>query len=72
MTKPPRTQSKPASAEAYLMRIADLLSDDPLLVDVLGTSFKVVADYDRKAKRVTYSFRRSDSSHPDEDDAKSV
>ena len=54
------------------MRIADLLSDDPLLVDILGPRFKVIADYDRKAKRVTYSFRRPDDTGPDEQGAKSV
>lgn len=59
-------------AQAYLMRIADLLSDDPLLLDVIGPTFKVIADYDRKAKRVTYSFRRPDDVAPDDHDATSV
>ena len=60
------------SAQPYLMRIADLLSDDPMLIDVLGPSFKVIADYDRQAGRVTYSFRRPDDTAPDELDAKRV
>ena len=60
------------SAQAYVMRIADLLSDDPLLIDVLGPSFKVIADYDRRAGRVTYSFRRPDDTALDELDAKRV
>lgn len=59
-------------AEPYLMRIADLLSDDPLLIDILGPSFKVIADYDRKAKRATYSFRRPDDTAPEDRDAKHV
>jgi hypothetical protein len=59
-------------AQAYLMRIADLLSDDPLLLDVIGPTFKVIADYDRKAKRVTYSFRLPDDLAPSDQDATSV
>jgi hypothetical protein len=31
-------------AERFLMRIADLLSDDPFLIAVLGENFKVAAD----------------------------
>ncbi len=60
------------SAQPYIMRIADLLSDDPMLIDVLGPSFKVIADYDRQARRVTYSFRTPDDAAPDELDAKRV
>ena len=52
--------------EPYLMHIADLLSDDPILIAVLGLRFKVVAYCDRKAKRVTYSFRCVDDTQPDE------
>ena len=54
--------------DIYLMRIADLLSDDPILCDVIGPSFKVVAWADREKKRVTYSFRRKDDIEPDEVD----
>ena len=60
------------SAQFFMMRIADLLSDDPMLLDVIGPSFKVVADYDRKTKRVTFSFRRPDDFVPGEQDAKHV
>ena len=49
------------------MRIADLLSDDPLLLDVLGPSFKVIADYDRKAKRVMRTSRQKVFSRLPED-----
>ena len=66
MSKKPAFQDKADHAQLYLMRIADLLSDDPLLIDVLGPSFKVIADYDRKVKRVTYSFRRPDDTGPDD------
>nr|WP_315465708.1 hypothetical protein [uncultured Rhodoferax sp.] len=58
--------------QPYVMRIADLLSDDPMLIGLLGSSFKVVAAYDRDAKRVTYSFRRLDDTEPDEWEAKRV
>ena len=37
-------------AQQFLMRIADLLSDDPLLIAVLGENFKVAADYNSKKK----------------------
>ena len=40
----------------YLMRIADLLSDDPFLLAVLGGSFKVSAEYDAKKRFVKYLF----------------
>lgn len=58
--------------QPYVMRIADLLSDDPMLIGLLGHSFKVIADYDTAAKRVTYSFRRTDDTHPGESDATPV
>ena len=66
MSKQPAIQDIADPDQPYLMRIADLLSDDPLLIDVLGPSFKVIADYDRKTKRVTYSFRRPDDTSPDD------
>lgn len=56
--------------EPHLMRIADLLSDDPMLTTVLGPRFKVVAFCNREAKRITYSFRCVDDTLPDEWDAK--
>ena len=40
----------------YLMRIADLLSDDPFLHAVLGGTFKVSAEYDAKKRFVKYLF----------------
>ena len=58
--------------QPYLMHIADLLSDDPILVQVIGTRFKVVAYADCKAKRVTYSFRCVDDTLPDEWDTQPV
>jgi hypothetical protein len=59
-------------AQPYVMGIADKLSDDPMLLQLLGRRFKVIVDYDTAAKRVTYSFRRPDDSEPDEQGAKSV
>ena len=64
--------AQPEKSQPYLMRIADLLSDDPILVHVIGPRFKVVAYADRKAKRVTYSFRGVDDTEPDEWDLKAV
>ena len=66
MSKNLALQGNGDHAQTYLMRIADLLSDDPLLIDILGPSFKVIADYDRKTKRVTYSFRMPDDTCPDD------
>ena len=40
----------------YMMRIADLLSDDPFLHAVLGGTFKVSAEYDAKKRFVKYLF----------------
>ncbi|MFI0546958.1 MAG: hypothetical protein ACH34Y_08615 [Brachymonas sp.] len=40
----------------YMMRIADLLSDDPFLLAVLGGTFKVAAEYDKKQRYVRYTF----------------
>ena len=56
--------------DRYVMRIADLLSDDPLLLDVLGPRFKLVADCDRARRRITYSFRSVDDVDADEVDAR--
>lgn len=55
------TSAKPIQQHApdpqdYLMRIADLLSDDPFLLAVLGGSFKVSAEYDAKKRFVKYLF----------------
>lgn len=70
MSKKHTITPQPESLQPYLMHIADLLSDDPILVHVIGTRFKVVAYADRKAKRVTYSFRCVDDTEPDEWDLK--
>lgn len=66
MKKKPTIVVRPQRNDIYLMRIADLLSDDPILCDVIGPRFKVVAWADRDRKRVTYSFRRMDDIGPDE------
>lgn len=50
----------PQQAQPYVMGIADQLSDDPMLVRLIGSSFKVIVDYDTAARRVTYSFRAPD------------
>lgn len=47
---------KTPDPQDYLMRIADLLSDDPFLLTVLGGSFKVSAEYDAKKRFVKYLF----------------
>lgn len=54
----------------YLMGLSDKLSDDPLLLRVFGSRFKVVVSYDLEAKRVTYSFRSPDD--PGDEDATPV
>ena len=61
--------SSPKSLDAnepYVMRVADLLSDDPMLTGLLGPSFKVIVDYDTERMRVTYAFRRSDDTGDEE------
>ena len=59
-------------AQPYVMDIADKLSDDPMLVLLIGPRFKVIVDYDIAAKRVTYSFRAPDDHDPEDSDARSV
>lgn len=59
-------------AKPYVMRIADKLSDDPILLRLLGDRFKVVVDYDTERRRVTYSFRSSEDVEPGDEDAQSV
>lgn len=56
-------------ARPFVMDIADKLSDDPMLLQLLGPRFKVIVDYDAAAKRVTYSFRAPDDVGSDEHDA---
>lgn len=52
-------------SQPFLMQIADLISDDPRIVQVIGSRFKVVAWVDEQAKRVNYSFRSVDDTAPD-------
>lgn len=59
-------------AQPYVMGIADKLSDDPMLRQLLGSRFKVIVNYDASAKRVTYSFRSPEDNEPDDADAKAV
>ncbi len=70
MPKKPIHRITPDNQQLYLMRIADLLSDDPILTLVLGSRFKVVANCDLEAKRITYSFRCVGDTLPDEWGAK--
>ena len=70
MKKKPTIVTQPDQAQPYIMRIADLLSNDPILLQVLGPRFKVVAHADHDAKRVTYSFRCVNDTEPDEWDLK--
>ncbi len=59
-------------AQSYVMRIADQLSDDPVLVRLLGNRFKVFVDYDVDRRRVTYSFRSPDDIEPGDENVKLV
>lgn len=65
MKKKSTIPQRPEQTKPYLMQIADLLSDDPRIVQVIGSRFKVVAWVDEKAKRVNYSFRGVDDTAPD-------
>lgn len=68
-------RNKPLKATAfapekpYVMRIADLLSDDPMLIGLLGPNFKLIATYDPERRRATYSFRRVDDTDSDDEGA---
>lgn len=64
MKKKPEKRMSPAAEEFYVMRIADLLSDDPILVQVIGQRFKLDAHCDRERRRVTYQFRAVDDLAP--------
>jgi len=59
-------------ARPYVMAIADQLSDDPMLLRLIGQQFKVVVDYDAAARRVTYSFRSPDDNDVGDSDAEPV
>lgn len=72
MKQKPTIPLPAARAQPYVMGIADKLSDDPMLRQLLGSRFKVIVDYDTSAKRLTYSFRSPDDNDPDDADAKAV
>lgn len=72
MRKKPTIPFPAVNAEPYVMGIADKLSDDPMLRQLLGSRFKVIVSYDTSAKRVTYSFRSPEDNEPDDADAKAV
>lgn len=59
----------PDRAQPYVMGIADKLSDDPMLLRLIGPSFKVIVSYDTDARRVTYSFRSPEDREPGDADA---
>lgn len=58
--------------EPYVMKLADDLSNDPMIAGLLGKNFKVIVDYDAHARRITYSFRTPDDIGSDEHDAKVI
>jgi hypothetical protein len=64
MKKKPEKRMSLEQEEFYVMRIADLLSDDPILVQVIGQRFKLDAHCDRERRRVTYQFRAVDDLEP--------
>lgn len=64
MKKKPEKRMTLEQEEFYVMRIADLLSDDPILVQVIGQRFKLDAHCDRERRRVTYQFRAVDDLEP--------
>ncbi|MEZ5635954.1 MAG: hypothetical protein R3E92_02350 [Burkholderiaceae bacterium] len=59
-------------ARPYVMGIADKLSDDPMLRQLIGPRFKVVVSYDADRRRVTYSFRDPGDNDPNDADAQMV
>ena len=64
MKKKPEKRMSLEQEEFYVMRIADLLSDDPILIQVIGQRFKLDAHCDRERRRVTYQFRAVDDLEP--------
>lgn len=69
MKKKASNPLSPDRAKPYVMGIADKLSDDPMLLRLIGPSFKVVVSYDTEARRVTYSFRSPEDHDPRDADA---
>ena len=72
MKKKPTIPLPPDSAQQYVMGLADKLSDDPMLLQLLGSRFKVIVDYDVQSRRITYSFRTPGDVGSDEQDAKVI
>lgn len=72
MNKKPTIPLPADHAQPYVMGIADRLSDDPMLLRLIGPRFKVIVDYDTSARRVTYSFRSPEDNDPTDADAQSV
>ena len=72
MKRKPTIPLPPEQARPYVMGIADLLSDDPLLCRLIGPRFRVIVDYDVAARRVTYSFRSPDDRDELDDGAVAV
>lgn len=58
--------------EPYVMKLADDLSNDPMIAALLGPSFKVIVDYDANAKRITYSFRTPEDITEEDSQAKKI
>ena len=50
MKHKPHTPPPVDRAQPYVMGIADKLSDDPMLLQLLGPRFKVIVDYDPSAR----------------------
>lgn len=72
MKKKPTIPLPAASAQPYVMGLADKLSDDPMLLQLLGPCFRVIVDYDLQSRRITYSFRAPGDVGSDEQDAEVV
>lgn len=68
MKKPHPLANLRNDVQPRFMRVADILSNDPDLVNFLGPRFKVVVSYDAERRRVTYSFRCIDDTGPDDTD----
>ena len=60
------------SAQQYVMGFAEKLSDDPILLQSLGSRFKGFVDYDVQSRRISYSFRTPGDVGSDEQDAKVI
>ena len=72
MKKKPSIPLPPASAQQYVMGFAEKLSDDPILLQSLGSRFKGFVDYDIQSRRISYVFRTTGNVGSDEQDAKVI